>query len=98
MVGVNNFKIIKMKHNYLKIIRKSFLIFTILLGTSSLFAQDINFTFANAVNTNDGSNDFYEVDVLIESTVDFKLGSGLLYINYNTAAFGTNVSGRLYFK
>ena len=93
MVGVNNFKIIKMKHNYLKIIRKSFLIFTILLGTSSLFAQDINFTFANAVNTNDGSNDFYEVDVLIESTVDFKLGSGLLYINYNTAAFGTNVSG-----
>ncbi len=54
--------------------------------------HNINFTFANAQNTNDGVNDFYEVDVLIESDVDFKLGSGQLYFNYNTAAFGMNIS------
>ena len=41
--------------------------------------------------TNDGTDDFYEVDVLIESIAGFKLGAGLLYINYNTAAFGTQV-------
>lgn len=60
-----------------------------------LFAQDIEFTFENAQNTNDGSNDFYEVDVMvstINSTGTFKLGSGQLYFNYNTSAFGTNVN------
>ena len=65
----------------------------LILSTGHLMAQDIQFTFANAQNTNDGSNDFYEVDVLIESNADFKLGQGLLYFNYNTAAFGTNISG-----
>ncbi|VAV83344.1 Internalin-like protein (LPXTG motif) Lmo0331 homolog, partial [hydrothermal vent metagenome] len=55
-------------------------------------AHNITFSFANAQNTNDGSNDFYEVDILIESDQDFKLGSGQLYFNYNTAAFGTNIS------
>ena len=60
------------------------------MGT--VYGQDITYTFANERNTNDGSTDFYEVDVLIESTVDFKLGSGQLYFNYNTAAFGSNVS------
>ena len=54
-------------------------------------AQNINFTFANAQKTNDGSNTYYEADVLISSTTPFKLGSGQLYFNYNTAAFGTNV-------
>jgi hypothetical protein len=55
-------------------------------------AHNITFSFANAQNTNDGTNDFYEVDVLIESDQDFKLGSGQLYFNYNTAAFGNNIS------
>ena len=54
-------------------------------------AQTVNFSFANAQNTNDGSDDYYEVDVQISTDTDFKLGSGLLYFNYNTAAFGTNV-------
>lgn len=58
------------------------------------YAQDIHFTFANAQNTNDGNNDYYEVDVMIQTinnTGDFKLGSGQLYVAYNTAAFGENV-------
>ncbi|MEL6811698.1 MAG: hypothetical protein AAFP76_10215, partial [Bacteroidota bacterium] len=55
-------------------------------------AQDIHFEFDNAQITNDGSNDFYEVDVLISSSSDFKLGSGQIYLNYNPLAFGANIS------
>jgi len=69
-----------------------FSLFLITLINNSIFSQDVSFAFANAQNTNDGSNDFYEVDVMISSTSGFKLGSGLLYFNYNTAAFGTNVN------
>lgn len=57
-------------------------------------AQDIEFTFENAQKTNDGTNDYYEVDVMIKTinnTESFKLGSGQLYFTYNTAAFGENV-------
>ncbi|WP_299440126.1 immunoglobulin-like domain-containing protein [uncultured Aquimarina sp.] len=81
-----------MKHNYYRFIKNLTLALALVSGLISVQAQDITFTFANAQNTNDGMDDFYEVDVLIESTVDFKLGSGQLYLNYNTAAFGTNVS------
>lgn len=54
--------------------------------------QTITFTFANAEVTNDGADDYYEADVQISSDTDFKLGSGQIYFEYNTAAFGTNVS------
>lgn len=67
-------------------------ILMLILTTNILSAQDVTFTFSNAQNTNDGTDDFYEVDVMISTTSDFMLGSGQLYINYNTAAFGTNVS------
>lgn len=78
-------------------ITKLLVVLCLILFLPDIRAQDITFTFANAENTNDGVNDYYEVDVLIESTSDFKLGVGLLYFNYNTAAFGTNVqaSGNL---
>lgn len=62
----------------------------------SLNAQNIEFTFANAQTTNDGVSDFYEVDVMIATVngqADFKLGKGQVYINYNTAAFGTFING-----
>lgn len=68
------------------------LLFNTLLSLCSIYsihAQDVSFTFANAQNTNGGNS--YEVDVMISSVSGFKLGSGQLYFNYNTAAFGTNV-------
>ncbi|WP_422105536.1 BspA family leucine-rich repeat surface protein [Winogradskyella sp.] len=52
----------------------------------------IEFTFANAQITNDGSDNFYEADILIASDQDIYIGSGQLYIDYNTAAFGENIS------
>jgi hypothetical protein len=60
-----------------------------------LNAQNIEFTFANAQITNDGSDDFYEVDVMIatvDGQADFKLGKGQVYINYNPSAFGNNIN------
>ena len=54
-------------------------------------AQSISFTFQNARVTNDGIDDFYEADVYIQSDEDFKLGSGLLFFNYNIEAFGEAV-------
>ncbi len=72
--------------------KQTLLFFTCLFGMISLQAQDLTFTFANAVITTDGANDFYEADIMIAATSDFTVGSGLLYFNYNNAAFGTNIS------
>ena len=72
--------------------KNTFLIICFLL-TYVVGAQDITFTFQNARNTNDGTDDFYEADVYIESSTDFKLGSGQIYFTYNTTAFGENIDG-----
>ncbi|WP_459210793.1 beta strand repeat-containing protein, partial [Aquimarina rhabdastrellae] len=82
-----------MKYKYNQYIKKMMWALFVLFGLIETKAQDIHFTFANARNTNDGVDDFYEVDVMIQSTVDFKLGSGQLYFNYNPEAFGTNIDG-----
>ncbi len=58
---------------------------------ASAYALDVSFSFANPQITHSGGSDFYEVDVMISTSTPFKLGSGLLYFNYNTAAFGSNV-------
>ncbi|PIA79376.1 hypothetical protein BFR04_00555 [Gaetbulibacter sp. 4G1] len=78
---------------YYKFLQQVVLLFSIITA-ASINAQNIQFTFANAQNTNDGTNDFYEADIMIgaiDGQADFRLGSGQLYFNYNTAAFGTNV-------
>ncbi len=57
--------------------------------------KNIKFSFANAQNTNDGTNDFFEVDVMMQTTgfgSSFKLGDGKLLFRYNTAAFGEYVN------
>ncbi len=84
-----------MKQNYTnKTIQLLIMSITLLIGTTN-YAQNIQFTFMNAVNTNDGIDDFYETDIMIETIdgqVDFKLGSGQIYFNYNETAFGTNIN------
>lgn len=58
--------------------------------------EDITFSFANAENTNDGTYDYYEVDIMIKTTEvgsSLKLGDGKLFFKYNVAAFGEYVSG-----
>lgn len=78
-----------MKHNYNKSIIAVLFIFIV----TSLSAQNIQFTFENTQNTNDGTDDYLEADIMIQTVdgmADFLLGSGQMYFNYNTAAFGLN--------
>ncbi|GGG03843.1 hypothetical protein GCM10011344_00210 [Dokdonia pacifica] len=56
-------------------------------------AQNIELSFDNAAITNDGANDFYEVDVMITSDVAYTQGSGQFFLDYNTTAFGTLING-----
>ncbi len=64
-----------------------------LLGAITINAQNIELSFDNPQITNDGANDFYEIDVIITSDVDYSQGSGQFFLDYNTTAFGTLVNG-----
>ncbi|WP_422104221.1 HYR domain-containing protein [Winogradskyella sp.] len=55
-------------------------------------SNDVALAFANAQITNDGTDDFYEADILISSSTDLYIGSGQVYIDYANGAFGQNVS------
>lgn len=74
---------------------KLLILFTAFLGAFgfSTHAQNIALTFNNPEITNDGSNDFYEVDVFVARTsaTDFKMGDGQFYLDYNTLAFGGSI-------
>lgn len=86
-----------MKKNYNNLILIASLFMISFIG----YTQNIRVSIINAQNTNDGSNDYYEADITIETIdgqADFKLGSGQLYFNYNTAAFGDNVSSNSRFE
>ena len=79
-----------MKNNYKQLLN----IMVIMLIGFIGFSQNIKLSIKNAQNTNDGSFDYYEADIMIQTIdgqADFKLGSGQLYLNYNTSAFGFNI-------
>ncbi len=59
----------------------------IFLGTVSSLAQNITFAITNKVT----SSTDVTFDVTLASDADFKLGSGQLYFNYNTDAFGSSI-------
>lgn len=56
-------------------------------------AQNLALTYDNPQITNDGTNDFYEVDVFVTriSATDFKMGDGQFYLDYNPLAFGSSI-------
>ncbi len=68
------------------------LLFSLLLGVQS-YSQTIIYSIENAQITNDGTNSFYEADIAITTDTDFALGLSQFYLDYNTAAFGTNIFG-----
>lgn len=72
--------------------KKNILLFMLLLLSIANYAQDISYTFDNPRNTNDGVDDFYEVDIYASSTTEFKMGDVQLRFFYNTAAFGQAVN------
>ncbi|SNS26391.1 Por secretion system C-terminal sorting domain-containing protein [Dokdonia pacifica] len=64
-----------------------------LLGGLTINAQNIELSFENPQITNDGMNDFYEIDVMITSDITYSQGSGQFFLDYNTTAFGELVNG-----
>jgi hypothetical protein len=65
-----------------------FLMLLVLTGTTSL-AQQVSLSFDNATITNDGVDDFYQVDVMISADVDFTLGGSNFLYEYNAASLGS---------
>ena len=63
-----------------------------LLFCLPVMAQDVIYEFANAQQTTSGGNTFYDVDILVSTSSDFKMGSGQLYFDYNPQAFGNSVT------
>jgi len=79
-----------MKKNYLRIVK----LLILCLFFYNSYGQKISFYFENPQITTFGTNNYYEVDITIKTTDksdSFKMGSGQLYFNYNTDAFGENV-------
>lgn len=67
-----------------------FMIITFVFVSEVAFSQTISYSFANAKNTNGSGGvgtTHYEVDVMLTTDTDFKLGIGQFYINYNPEAF-----------
>lgn len=58
---------------------------------TTVFGQDVHYTLINPRVENDEGTYYHLVDVLSYSNEGFKLGSGQLYINYDTTVFGSNV-------
>lgn len=83
-----------MKKTYSTFLQLTSIFLIFVSSGMALQAQTIRLSFANAQNTNDGTHDYYEVDVLVETwdgMPDFKLGACQFYFNYNTDAFGENI-------
>ncbi|WP_422106257.1 lamin tail domain-containing protein [Winogradskyella sp.] len=72
--------------------RFTFIMLLCFLGIHTLYAQDLTLALANVQNTNDGVDDYYEADVTVTAATDAYVGNGIIYFNYNTAAFGENVA------
>jgi hypothetical protein len=70
--------------------RNLYIIFTLFFSSFCL-AQDATFNTINSRQLITGSDTFYLVDIIAFSKSGFKMGSGQLYINYDTTAFGQNV-------
>ncbi len=75
---------------------------TCCLTLSLSFGQNITLSFENPQIIDDPmvDDDFYQVDVFIQSDTDFILGPGQFFIDYNEAAFGSEIStnGNLFFE
>ncbi len=69
---------------------KAFVLLMLFAGFT--WAAGITFTFANHTVTFDGTTKYFEFDVMAQaSAVGTKIGDNQVYINYNTAGFGSSI-------
>ena len=55
-------------------------------------APTVTYEIVNAGNTSDANGTYYEADIQITGSESLRLGDGVLYFNYNTAAFGSDIA------
>jgi hypothetical protein len=59
---------------------------------NKMYAQvGITFTFANPVISNSGGFNYLDFDILAQASVNSQFKIAQIYINYNTAGFGSNI-------
>lgn len=78
-------------NTYHKQLIKSIFVFFCVLLSFQPDAQDVHYTLVNPRDIEEGSDSFHIIDVMTYSNIGFKLGSGQLYFQYDTNAFGPNV-------
>ena len=64
----------------------------LILISATVFAQNLTATFDNAQIVNDGTFDWYEVEVYLTSDVAYKQGRGQFYLFYDVNAFGNSIA------
>jgi hypothetical protein len=72
----------------------SIFLFFILMSVfqSKIYAQvGITFTFANPVISNSGGSNYLDFDILAQASANSQFKIAQIYINYNTAGFGSNI-------
>ena len=65
---------------------------TLLMLSFVGISQNITLSIENATITNDGTDNYYEIDLYIETDTDYIQGSGQFFLNYNETAFGPNIA------
>lgn len=79
----------------MKNFKKSLLILPIItLLTSSIVVGQVEYTLTSAQDVVSGSDTYFEADIMVsvsDAADSFIMGSGQLYFNYNTNAFGENI-------
>ena len=71
-----------------------FLIIVCLIASSTNTYGQVGITFSlgNSAITNDGTNDYYEFDILAEATASSQFYIAQVYFDYNTDGFGTSIN------
>ena len=83
-----------MKTYFIKLLSLIITIFLVFVFAIPINAQEgITFSFANGQVTTSGSDTFFEFDVMAVATANTQFKLAQVYINYNTAGFGSSISG-----
>jgi len=65
----------------------------LIICTNNIYGQEgITFSLGNSAITNDGSFDYYEFDIIAVATGNSQFKLAQVYVDYNTAGFGSSIS------
>jgi len=86
-------KILFMKSSGLAVLSILFMTLTKPVKAFPPVGEGITFSFANPQVTTSGPDKYFEFDIMAHATANTQFELAQIYIDYNTAAFGTDISG-----